>query len=86
MNPWGKLGKEYYSWYIENINELEEFIIDNDIDVDQVDSDLLPRDGLTLKYQLTARPRYHYADEVNITLGSIDDHYHDFTVILAVVF
>jgi hypothetical protein len=36
MNIWGKLGKEYYSWHIGNINELEEFIIEHNIDVDYI--------------------------------------------------
>jgi hypothetical protein len=34
MNIWGKLGKEYYSWYIENMDELEEFIIKHNLNVD----------------------------------------------------
>jgi hypothetical protein len=31
---WGKLGREYYSWLVEDMDELETFIIEHNIDVD----------------------------------------------------
>mgnify|MGYP003674063055 CR=1 FL=1 len=34
MKPWGKLGREYYSWLVEDMQELEKRIIKYNIDVD----------------------------------------------------
>jgi hypothetical protein len=34
MKPWGKLGRGYYTWYVEDIDELETFIIKKNINVD----------------------------------------------------
>jgi hypothetical protein len=31
---WGKLGREYYSWLVEDMDELKTFIIEHNIDVD----------------------------------------------------
>jgi hypothetical protein len=49
-NTWGKLGREYYSWYVEDMDALEKFIIIRNIDVDYRDKSL----GYTstLKYQV----------------------------------
>jgi hypothetical protein len=50
MNTWGKLGREYYTWYVEDMQELETFIIDHNIDVDYCNRSL--RYMSTLKYQV----------------------------------
>ena len=34
MSIWGKLGREYYSWYVEDMDQLETFIIKKNINVD----------------------------------------------------
>jgi hypothetical protein len=33
-STWGKFGRDYYSWYVEDMVLLETFIIDHNIDVD----------------------------------------------------
>jgi hypothetical protein len=52
MKPWGKFGKEYYSWYIQNIEELESYIIHRNIDVDNNEAPFIP-----LQRQLTGTNR-----------------------------
>jgi hypothetical protein len=56
MSVWGKMGKEYYTWYIENMDELEEFIIRHDIDVDRARLDAVfgsDKQWCSLRHQVT---------------------------------
>jgi hypothetical protein len=34
MSIWGKLGREYYSWYVKELDLLERYMIAQNIDVD----------------------------------------------------
>ena len=50
MSTWGKMGKEYYSWLVEDMQELETFIIEHNIDVDYCNRSFGHKS--TLKYQV----------------------------------
>jgi hypothetical protein len=89
MNIWGKMGKEYYTWYIENMDQLEEFIINNDIDVDRVVSHHSYRSHRTHRYTLTRQLLllWQRNDTKTVTLASRSNtRYLPFTIIKAVVF
>jgi hypothetical protein len=89
MSVWGKSGKEYYSWYIENINELEEFIIEHNIDVDYVEEYCMygfDKFWFTLKRQVDRRSGH--SDDMHVTLVSFSNHRLcrlSFTAIKAVI-
>jgi hypothetical protein len=94
MNPWGRCGKEYYSWHIENIDELEEFIIQYNINVDHMEDFYLlgfEKFWYSLKHQIDRRSK-HFLDDDNLhlTLVSFSNHRANrrlsFTAIRAVVF
>jgi hypothetical protein len=97
MNIWGKLGKEYYTWHIENINELEEFIIEYNIDVDHSTADRMygfDKSWYSLKRQMNRSSRQPIdSGTLHLALMSFDDFrvpiqrlHHRFTAIKAVVF
>jgi hypothetical protein len=80
MNPWGKLGKEYYSWYIDNIEELESYIIHRNIDVDAQDS-FWP----TLRHQLIYKSGLD-AGTLYLCSSDAPEKYHRFAYRATVVF
>jgi hypothetical protein len=95
MNIWGKLGKEYYSWHIENINELEAFIIKHNINVDYIEeecTELFEKFWYNLKHQIIYWDNYwdNYSidDIMHITLMSQVGNnylYYNFTAIKAAI-
>lgn len=59
-SAWGKLGREYYSWYVEDMDALEKFIIIRNIDVDY--RHRLFGYTSTLKYQVDQFTNYRSID------------------------
>jgi hypothetical protein len=92
MSVWGKSGKEYYSWYIENIDELEEFIIEHDIDVDHVEEYHMyafDKSWYSLKHQANRRSMLYSDDIMHLTLVSFSNpcrRHQSFKAIKTVVF
>jgi hypothetical protein len=91
MNIWGKWGKEYYSWHIENIDELEAFIIEHDIDVDYVEESFaraFDKHWYSLKYQING---WYFRTNGNRCLSLVsfsrwNGAHQSFTAIKAVIF
>ncbi len=81
MNPWGKFGKEYYSWHIENIQQLESYIIHRNIDVDSYDS-FWP----TLQHQLTGNRMLLGGDDLILRSPDTPNKYYRFAYHAVVVF